>query len=471
MASKNKRNSSNIYQENLVEDDIDELLYLKTRHGYGGYNPNYFFNEPSSSKRIPVCSSCSGIVRESQRVVECDHIFCKKCLDNLASCPEDGLVFLDIKIEKMKQTDKHILQRKIHCPLAGRNCDWRGKLSELDGHIKRCLFIQIKCQNGCPIVYARTEHESHESSCTAKQQECRYCGKIMVGRELIVHESRECPETPMECPYHCANGVITRKEYEQHINENCPAMIIQCPFLKYGCYTALTKVEMNLHVEKDQARHLGYVCDKVTQLENENELAVRKIDELSSESEAQKSFNEQMQYELDSLNEKMLILSLNSTTILQDAASSIGVLTWHVPAIKTRWSKNELKLTSKPLYSGPKGYKFVMEIDCCERDNTNYLSVYVRPMRGVFDLMLIWPFTGEFVFYVLNQFDDSNHFSKSLILNEKLHFDRVEQDPSADRLGIEDFISDSEIYSYSRYGGVYLRIEIIPKFVIPLWLI
>ena len=471
MAAKNKRHSTNIYQENLVEDDLEELLYLKTRVGYGGYNPNYFFNEPSPGKKIPICSSCSGIVRESHHVVECGHVFCKKCLDNLSSCPEDGLMFQDIKIEKMKQTDKHILQRKIHCPLAGRNCDWRGKLSELDGHIKRCLFIQIKCLNGCPIVYSRTEHESHELSCTAKQQECKYCGHMMVGRELIVHESKECPETPMECPYHCDRSVVPRKEYEKHINEQCPAMIIQCPFLKYGCYTALTKLEMNLHVEKDQSRHLGYVCDKVSQLESENESVVGKIRELTSESEAQKAFNEQMQFEIHLLNEKMLMLSLNSSTILNDAASSIGLLTWHVPAIKTRWNKHELRLSSKPVYSGPKGYKFVMEIDTCVKDNTNYMSVYVRPMRGAFDLMLIWPFTGEFVFSVLNQFDDRNHFSKSLILNEDKYFDRVEQDPSASMMGIEDFISDTEIYSYSRYGGVYLRIEIVPKFVIPLWLI
>ena len=470
MASKPKRTSANIYQDNSVEDDIEDLMYLTTRLGHGGYNPSYFFNEPSTSKKIPICCSCNGIVRESHRVIECDHVFCKKCLDNLASCPDDGQVFQDVKIEKLKQVDRHILQRKIHCPLSQRNCDWRGKLSELEGHIKRCPFVQIRCQNGCPIVYPRMEHESHEASCTAKEQECRYCRQKMAGRELIVHENKECPEAPLECPHHCARGAIPRREFEEHVNEKCLSMILQCPYLKYGCYTALMKEEMDLHVEKEQSRHLGYVCDKVSQLELENENAVKRIEELTSDSEAQKSFNEQIDSGLRLLEDKLMILSLNTSSIQQDAASCNGVLTWHVPAIKTRWNKNELKLTSKPLYSGPKGYKFVMEIDCCVKEDTNYLSVYVRPMRGAYDLMLIWPFTGKFVFSVLNQFDD-DPYSRKLVLDEKLYFDRVEQDSAANRLGIEDYISDKDIYGYTRYGGVFLRVQIFPKFVLPLWLI
>ena len=465
----NRSSGSNIYQD-TQEDEIYDVLYLKSRLGHGGYNPNYFFNEPGS-KKIPVCTSCNGIVRDSHRVVECDHVFCKKCLDNLSACPEDSRVFQDVKIEKMKQVDKHVLQRRIHCPLVQRGCDWRGKLSEVEGHIKRCGFFRLKCTNGCPIVYQRMDREKHEVTCTAKEQECKYCGKRMAGKDLMNHETSECSETPLECPHHCSRGSIPRKEYNEHTIEQCLAMIVQCPFMKFGCYTALMKEDMDAHVEKEQARHMGYLCDKVSILEGEKEECVNKIEELSSESEAQKTFNQQLQYELQSLHQQMMAISLDTSVLHQDAAASNGTITWHVPAIKARWNRNEMKLTSKPLYSAPKGYKFVMEIDTCVAEEANYLSVYVRPMRGEFDLMMIWPFTGEFTFSVLNQYEDRNHHSSLMVLDEDTYFDRVNQDPGPLRLGIDHFVSENDLYQYSRYGGVYFRLEVKSKFVLPLWLI
>jgi len=87
------------------------------------------------------CSVCMGIFHQPARA-PCGHTFCERCikgwLKNNKTCPEDrqplqaSALHRDILLEG-------IIQRcSSRCPYFDSGCAWRGRLSELQFHVKAC---------------------------------------------------------------------------------------------------------------------------------------------------------------------------------------------------------------------------------------------------------------------------------------------------------------------------------------------
>lgn len=467
----------NSYEDSLFIDNIDDVLYVKVNgQFYGGYKPIYFMNE-HESKKINVCSNCNGIVRDPYHVSvsQCDHIFCKLCLDNLSSCPEDGTVLKHVKIEKHKKLESYISQRKVNCPLSQRGCGWRGKLSEVTGHIKRCNNLHIICEKECGVVYPRFAKQQHDENCGAKEMVCKYCGEAMLGKALKLHQAKICDNFPLECPHGCSKGSVPRIEYEDHINIKCPAMIVQCPFLQHGCYTALMRQDLDAHMSVEQRKHITLLAEKLGEVEKENELHKMTIEEMKSELSIQRSFNVQIQNELQLIHDNFEALYLQGAVLPVDADSNNGMLIWHISMVRKKINNKQFRHTSKGFYSGPKGYKFVIDFDSMadpENPEDNVISAHARCVKGLYDLMLIWPFTGEITFSILNPYEDKNHFSKVLVLDNTTNFDRPCQENNEFRLGFDFFIEESIVCKeFMRYGGIYLKAEVRSNYSIPKWLI
>ena len=97
-----------------------------------------FVNLNNISKHL-YCCICEEIFKNPIRIKECGHIFCKLCLKKWVkynkNCP------LCRKLFDFKKTRRDIIAYNIINDLevfCNNNCPWKGKLSDLKKHLKKC---------------------------------------------------------------------------------------------------------------------------------------------------------------------------------------------------------------------------------------------------------------------------------------------------------------------------------------------
>ena len=111
-----------------------------------------FVNISNVSKHL-YCCICEEIFRKPIRIKECGHVFCKLCLKKWVkynkNCP------LCRKLFDFKNTRRDIIAYNIINDLevfCNNNCPWKGKLSELKKHLKKCNFNPKKMSNSIKKV-------------------------------------------------------------------------------------------------------------------------------------------------------------------------------------------------------------------------------------------------------------------------------------------------------------------------------
>ena len=99
------------------------------------------------------CCICEEMFRKPIRIKEYGHVFCKLCLKKLVkynkNCP------LCRKLFDFKNTRKDIIAYNIINDLevfCNNNCPWKGKLSDLKKHLKKCNFNPKKMSNSIKKV-------------------------------------------------------------------------------------------------------------------------------------------------------------------------------------------------------------------------------------------------------------------------------------------------------------------------------
>ncbi len=74
---------------------------------------------------------------------------------------------------------------------------------------------------------------------------------------------------------------------------------------------------------------------------------------------------------------------------------------------------------SDGFYTHPHGYKLCLNVDANGYGDGKgtHVSCYIYQMRGEFDCHLKWPFRGTVTITLLNQREDKNHHSSTIILH------------------------------------------------------
>ena len=238
----------------LQLDQSDDLLYVKKGNIYCGYRREYLAENLSKMEEgLVVCKMCSGIMREAS--LTNGNTSCLVC----SATPTQP--------NPVKNVHESIEVLDIECPLL-RDCDWKGKLSEAETHLKDCPFLIIQCKK-CVQVFTRREREEHETnSCPKRNIRCNYCKKAGRAEDKDKH-LQFCSEFPISCPNECG-AELSRKKLSEHRSE-CELEAITCPYKEYGCKAeSMLRRDLLAHKKEFYIEHLDMSLVGMKKLQDEN---------------------------------------------------------------------------------------------------------------------------------------------------------------------------------------------------------
>lgn len=175
----------------------------------GNCFPQEIFLEPHLIENF-VCPIDFGVCRDPV-IDSCGHTFGKICLSNCLrnnnKCPLTNKAYAFIRKYTTNFGVKNFLDTlKIKCLNYNKNCNWEGKLDELEKHLANdCVDIQEDCPiEGCNEKIARGELLEHiENSCKFVKMKCLFekqgCQEMLNSKEFPLHLVNKHYEEIREC--------------------------------------------------------------------------------------------------------------------------------------------------------------------------------------------------------------------------------------------------------------------------------
>jgi ribosomal protein L35 len=204
------------------------------------------------------CPFCEGIYLNPV-VDSCGHVFCKRCINHFIEthdkCPYSGWKLEEKNIQKIVLIGDILEKQTVFCKNRHFHCEWLGKLSELDAHLNLdCRRQVVKCpHNGCENSVFREDLDDHTSACEWRIVACSDCHILTPYIEVKNHQD-VCPRFKVCCPQNCGHH-IERQEVDNHIQDICFNTIISCPYKEIGCFSKVTKKELNDYMTINTNRH------------------------------------------------------------------------------------------------------------------------------------------------------------------------------------------------------------------------
>ncbi|XP_064479277.1 TNF receptor-associated factor 5-like [Ornithodoros turicata] len=122
---------------------------------------------------LMVCSLCH-VVPEVTYVLECSHVLCELCYQNVLQakqqCPLDGEDFRESGTGKLMLTPVQIGKQKAQCCNFKDGCDFVGTTEQVKQHFfKECAFHAVTCTR-CQVKVLRNEIVDHYiQQCRSRQ--------------------------------------------------------------------------------------------------------------------------------------------------------------------------------------------------------------------------------------------------------------------------------------------------------------
>ena len=239
-------------------DNEDDILYVKRkkkdRFVYGGYKREYLARNLSEMEEgFVICKICVGITRNASLYKQ--ETTCFVCSESSA------------KVNHVKLVQTAVNQLEIKCPVL-RRCNWSGKLSEAEEHLKNCGTFLIQC-NLCKEVFSRSERELHETEqCLFRIVKCQYCNQDTKAKFVSQH-FEDCDGFPIYCPNECG-AEFPRGELSKHRSE-CELEVVTCPYKEYGCKAeSMLRKDLLAHKKEFYIEHQDMNLVEIKQLKDEN---------------------------------------------------------------------------------------------------------------------------------------------------------------------------------------------------------
>ena len=172
------------------------------------------------------------------------------------------------------------------------------------------------------------------------------------------------------CPRHGCNLCIARCDLPKHCQE-CMFENVPCKYTIIGCQEVVPRKDLREH-EGDTQYHLQLAVDTVRQ---------------------------------------------QQTTIRDMQAQSRKMPTIFILTNFSQHKTANDTICSPAFYTSSKGYKICITVDANgdEDGRGTHVSVFACLMKGKYDDFLPWPFTGKVTIELLNQLEDKNHHSMSVM--------------------------------------------------------
>ncbi|THW95022.1 hypothetical protein D6D17_07762 [Aureobasidium pullulans] len=185
------------------------------------------------------CPICRSAFVDPVVVTDCDHHFCRDCLDYTTSwnqysgtcptCRRPG------RLNGSGSASKLLLNilddLVVKCPNQSDGCDKQVKRGHLPDHLTiYCPYTLVECpEDGCDQRVPRKD----AAQCLHQPVSCLACRQSMTVQELDSHWQNECADHDIPCPS-CAASIPYR--YQQtHLALHCPETNAACPARQFGC--------------------------------------------------------------------------------------------------------------------------------------------------------------------------------------------------------------------------------------------
>ncbi|KAG8191602.1 hypothetical protein JTE90_018535 [Oedothorax gibbosus] len=116
-----------------------------------------------------ICPICSGVLEEPLHAPQCEHAFCKSCINEWLtrqpSCPVDRQPITTNELKPVPRIMRNLLSRlMIMCDNANFGCTTVVKLERLEVHKEECEHNPkrpVPCEQGCGLVVPKDELKEH----------------------------------------------------------------------------------------------------------------------------------------------------------------------------------------------------------------------------------------------------------------------------------------------------------------------
>ena len=294
--SKNKKENK---KENKIENENKKVNIVDGISFEIQIDPDYLIKKNSEMEDY-ICPLCKGLLLNPV-IDSCSHTFCKDCFEKYYNikkqCP---ITKKKLSINDLTHVDvisKSIGKKEMKCKNCNKGCNWIGKVSDIDFHLKNeCLKSLIKCSfKNCNTMIMREELQNHIQNCDYREEKCNDCQKMFPFKEIMEHFN-QCSKRKIKCVQGCG-AIIERGEMDNHIKNFCENSVVDCKFKEFGCMDKFKKREMNVKMESGCYMHLNLIADYLIQMSKQ----------LKENNEKMNKF----QLEIDNLNHKFEILKNN----------------------------------------------------------------------------------------------------------------------------------------------------------------
>ncbi|CAI8040988.1 TNF receptor-associated factor 3 [Geodia barretti] len=106
-------------------------------------------------------------------------------------------------------------------------CNWRGKLLDVDVHKECCPNRRMVCIQGCGALLVAKEIEAHlTSECSKRPCTCKHC-KRPIPFDTMEEHYGVCEERPVSCKF-CEKQLTARKLLSAHLEQDCDENCMEC---------------------------------------------------------------------------------------------------------------------------------------------------------------------------------------------------------------------------------------------------
>ena len=239
----------------------------------GSYRCEFIDDVPE----LLVCGFCKHAANGPNITMCCGELFCQACIASVLeekrpcpSCQEPTFsTFLNPKFERS------IKSLCVHCTMKDRECQWTGKLEQLEAHLDAetgdCEYVDIECPEKCGQQFQKHQLATHiANECPERDFVCMYCG-FKATYDIVSNKHwPECKNYPVKCPNECNIGAVERSFLEDHLNM-CSLQVVECDFSYAGCNKKLQRQDMEKHVEESTREHLALMAAASVRMSREFE--------------------------------------------------------------------------------------------------------------------------------------------------------------------------------------------------------
>ena len=311
--------------------------------------------------------------------------------------------------------DRDVEALKIYCPNKNKNgCGWIGEIARVEDHLRGCKITCSKCKQ---IVHFRImkSHLHDECPCYCP------CCDVTAEREVISREHKDkCHRLPLTHTNNTELQETMRKEVveslqiakecsEKNDKQSDTTIINQLRSYYIAIAALVMAILIAIIVQSNSSLHsLHNRLEEDTDMHEQSFIALEQQNTLINE-----AFYEALLANLDQLSSSVC----STEWLSSELSNQIAPVIVEVPSFNEKLMYQE-EGSSKPFFAFEEGYQMYLQLYTAGygKGKGTHVSVSLVLMKGPYDDKLEqsghWPLRGIFTIELLNQLNDSDHYSR-----------------------------------------------------------